>query len=315
MSDRPIDASSETEEPKRHLLLVELFLRLVREKPLGTAGGVIVLMLLFVGIFANVLAPFPMNENHLADIMTGPSARYWLGTDNLGRCVLSRVIFGARISIIVGLVGAALDVAITVIIGLVSGFLGGKTDLVIQRFVDAWQCFPPLVIYLSVMSLLGPGIIQVILVLGIVDGIRYSRVARSAVIGIKENVYVEAARAIGATNWTILMRHILPNIMAPIIIIYTLTCGYMILAEATLSFLGFGIPPPDPSWGGMLSGSGRQYMYIAPWMMIWPGAALALVVWGINMLGDGARDILDPRLRGGAGRYGGVKIKKKLRSE
>ena len=163
--------------------------------------------------------------------------------------------------------------------------------------------------------MLGPGLLQVIVVLGVVRGLRQSRVVRGAVIGIAKNVYVDAARAIGCSPLEILLQHILPNIMAPIIIVFTVGCGYMILAEATLSFLGFGVPPPIPTWGGMLSGAGRQYMYHAPWMMFCPGAALAITVYGMNMLGDAVRDVLDPRLRGGLGRYGGVKKKLPKTSE
>jgi len=211
---------------------------------------------------------------------------------------------------IVGLAGASLEVLMAMVIGIVSGFFGGKIDIVTQRFVDTFMCFPPLFLYLTIMSVLGPGLLQVILVLGVIRGIRVSRVVRSAVIGIKENVYIEAARAIGAPGTRILTRHILPNIMAPIIIIFTLAMGQMILSESYLSFLGFGIPPPTPSWGGMLSGAGRVYMQMAPHLALWPGLALAIVVYGINMLGDAMRDILDPRLRGGLGRYGGVKIKR-----
>jgi peptide/nickel transport system permease protein len=196
------------------------------------------------------------------------------------------------------------------LIGIPSGFFGGKFDTVMQRFVDSFQCFPPLVLYLTIMAVLGPGLFQVIMVLGVSDGIRGSRVTRSAVIGIKQNVYFEAAKAIGVPTGRTLMKHVLPNIMAVVIIGFTAILGRMILAEATLSFLGFGIPPPTPSWGGMLSGTGRQYMLQAPWMCLWPGLALAVVVYGINMLGDAVRDILDPRLRGGLGRYGGDKLKK-----
>jgi peptide/nickel transport system permease protein len=210
----------------------------------------------------------------------------------------------------VGLGGSILYTLIAVTIGVLSGFIGGKFDLIAQRFVDGFMCFPPLVFYLTRMALAGPGLVQVILVLGTTTGITGSRVVRSAVIGIKENVYVEAARAIGSSPNRMLIRHILPNIMAPIIIIFTIHVGQFILAEATLSFLGFGIPPPTPSWGGMLSGAGRQFMYLAPWMALWPGAALAIAVYGINMLGDALRDLLDPRLRGGVGRYGMTKAKR-----
>ena len=306
------DILSET-EPKRHFLLVDLVIRLVKEKPLGTIGGVIVLIMFFTGIFADLgwlglpdvgLAPERYDEVHPADFLSPPSAQYILGTDILGRDMLSRIIYGARISMIVGLAGASLAVLVATIIGTLSGFIGGKFDMVVQRFVDAMMCFPSLFLYLTIMTLLGRGLLQVIMVIGVIRGIRNSRVVRSAVISIKENVYVEAATAIGAPTRRILTRHIVPNIMAPIIIIFTITMGSMILDEAYISFLGFGIPPPIPSWGAMLSGQGRQYMIFAPWLAVWPGLALSIVIYGINMLGDGVRDILDPRLRGGLGRYG-----------
>jgi len=304
-------------EGKRRALIVDLFVRLVKEKPLGTIGAAIVLIMFLTGIFAEILAPFGMNEMVLAHRLSPPSGTHILGADHLGRDLLSRIIYGARISMIVGLGGASLDALLATIIGTVSGFFGGKIDITLQRFVDAWMCFPPMFIFLTIMALLGPGLPQVILVLGLSGGIRSSRVVRSAVIGIKENVYVEAARAIGAPAMRILYKHILPNVLAPIIIIFTVAMGRMIITEATLSFLGFGIPPPEPSWGGMLSRDGRRYMRFAPWMALWPGLALAVVVYGINMLGDGIRDILDPRLRGGLGRYSGVKAKraKKFRDE
>lgn len=297
-------------EAKTRNFFVDLVVRLVKEKPLGTIGGGIVLVLVLTGIFADVLAPYDFKAYILADKLTPPSARHILGTDNIGRDQLSRIIYGARISLIVGLVGAALDALVATAIGITSGFAGRKVDIIVQRFVDAWMCFPSLFLYLTVMAILGPGLLQVILVLGISSGIRSSRVVRSAVIGIKENLYVAAAIAIGAPTRWILLRHVLPNVMAPIIIIFTVGMGGMILQEATLSFLGFGIPPPVPSWGGMLSGPGRQYMIEAPWMALWPGLALSIVVYGINMLGDGVRDILDPRLRGGLGRYSGTETKR-----
>ncbi len=296
-------------ERKRHSWLVNFFIRLVREKPLGTVGLVITLLLLFVGIFADFLAPYGMNEQFLTDRLAAPSARFWLGTDNLGRDMLSRVIFGARVSVIVGLAATTIATIICVIIALLSGYIGGKFDLVVQRFVDAWMCLPWLVILMVVISLVGPGMLTLIIAIGISWGIGGSRTARSAVIAIKENVYVQAAVAIGCPTRRILTRHILPNVMAPVIIGFSLAVPGVILAEASLSFLGFGIPPPAPSWGGMLAGSGRTFMFLAPWMVIWPGLALSIVVYGINMFGDAVRDLLDPRLRGGAGRYG-VRVKK-----
>jgi len=304
--DESVRPTSAEVEGKRRPLLIDLFVRLIKEKPLGSVGAVIVLIMFLAGIFAELLAPFGMNEMILADRLSLPSGVHILGADHLGRDLLSRIIFGARISMFVGLGGAALDALLATLIGIVSGFFGGKIDITLQRFVDAWMCFPPMFIFLTIMAILGPGILQVILVLGIAGGIRSSRVVRSAVIGVKENIYVEAARAIGAPARRILYKHILPNVLAPIIIIFTVAMGRMIITEATLSFLGFGIPPPDPSWGGMLSRDGRRYMRFAPHMALWPGLALAIVVYGINMLGDAMRDILDPRLRGGLGRYSGV---------
>jgi peptide/nickel transport system permease protein len=300
------DAVAQLEVPaKRYSFLADFFMRLVKQKPLGTVGLAIFVLLLLTGIFANFLAPYGLNEA-VGNFLQPPSARYWLGTDNLGRDLLSRVIYGARISMIVGLVGASLSLLLSTVIGMLSGFLGGRLDMVVQRVVDAWMCFPSLIILIAILSLTGPGLWQVTIVLSMNYGIAGSRVVRSAVMGVKENIYVDAARAIGAPTSRLLTRHILPNIMAPLIILFTVRMPFIILDEAALSFLGYGIPPPTPSWGGMLSGAGRSYMFLAPWLAIWPGLALAVVVYGINMFGDAVRDLLDPRLRGGIGRYGRV---------
>jgi len=301
-------------QSKKRALLVDLLVRLVKEKPLGLVGGVIFFLLLFTGIFADLLAPYGMNEVNLVARLSPPSAQFWFGTDTVGRDILSRIIYGARVSMIVGVTAMLISVTVSVTIGTLCGFIGGKFDLVVQRFVDAWICFPWLIILISVMSLLGPGMWQMIIVLGVSGGIGGSRIIRSAVIGIKENMYVTSAVAVGATTPRILARHILPNILPPVIIVFSIGIGGVIMAEASLSFLGFGIPPPQPSWGGMLSGQGREYMLQAPWMAIWPGLALSIVVYGVNMLGDAVRDILDPRLRGGIGRYGGVTATSKKRS-
>jgi len=195
---------------------------------------------------------------------------------------------------------------------MLSGYIGGKLDLAAQRLVDAFMCLPGLILMMVIISFIGPGIMQVIIVLGVNWGVIGSRIIRSAVISVKQNVYVEAARAIGCPTRRILARHILPNIMAPTVVLFTTRVPNVILTEASLSFLGFGIPPPFPSWGGMLSGAGRVYMYQAPWLAIWPGLALGIVVYSVNMFGDAVRDLLDPRLRGGVGRYG-VRVKKEAR--
>jgi len=304
------DSSSErVTERKKHSWLVGFVIRLVKEKPLGVVGAVITLLLLFTGIFADFIAPYGMNEVNLEVATVAPSARFWLGTDNLGRDMLSRVIFGARVSVIVGLVGATISALFTLLIGMLSGYIGGKIDMIGQRFVDGMMCMPGLVLLIAIFATIGRGLWIVIIVLGIVWGIGGSRVIRSAVISIKENVYIEAAKAIGCSRSRILTRHILPNIMAPLIINFSVQVPALILTEASLSFLGYGIPPPTPSWGGMLGITGRIYMFKAPWMAIWPGVALAIVVYGVNMFGDAVRDLLDPRLRGGVGRYG-VRVKK-----
>ena len=306
-------------ESKQHSRLVGFFIRLVKEKPLGTVGAVITLLLLLTGIFADLswlglpevgLAPYGMNELHTEDFLAAPSTRFLLGTDSMGRDLLSRVIYGARISVIIGLTASAISTLFATFIGILCGYIGGKFDLIVQRVVDAFMCLPQLIILIFVMSILGPGMLQIILVLGTLWGISGSRLIRSAVIGIKENMYMEAATAIGAPTKRILLRHILPNIMAPIIINFSNAVPGVILTEAALSFLGFGIPPPMPSWGSMLSGSARQYMFKSQWPIIWPGLALSIVVYGVCMFGDAVRDILDPRLRGGAGHYGVRKPKK-----
>ena len=311
MGNSVTDSSSgRVAEPKRRSGLVNFFIRLVKEKPLGTVGGIITLVLLVTGIFADFIAPYGMNEAWVGGYLISPSAQFWLGTDNIGRDVLSRVIFGTRVSVIIGLVGSTLATIISLIIGIVSGYIGGKLDLIAQRFVDTIMCLPWLILMIILISILGAGLWSVIIVLGLVAGIVGSRIIRSAVISVKENVYVVAAEAIGCSTTRILIRHILPNVMAPGIILFSIRVPSMIMSEAALSFLGFGIPPPSPSWGGMLSGTGRRFMFQAPWIAISPGLALAIVVYGVNMFGDAVRDILDPRLRGGVGRYGGERKRK-----
>lgn len=301
-------------EKKGRNSVIDFFVRLVREKPLGAVGGFIVLLLLFVGIFADMLAPYGFNDIHPAESLQASSSKYVLGTDNIGRDVLSRVIYGARISLIVGIGATSISILVSTLLGIFSGFVGGKFDMLVQRFVDAWMCFPGIIILVVVVSLFKPGMGTVIVVLGFQYGIAGSRIVRSAVISIKQNVYVEAARALGCSNTRMLLSHILPNIMAPIIILFSVRVPAVILAEASLSFLGLGIPPPQPSWGGMLSGQGRTYMIMAPWMAIWPGLALSVVVYGVNMFGDAVRDLLDPRLRGGLGRYGGGRTVRKAKT-
>tara|TARA_B100000676_G_scaffold14151_2_gene12719 strand:- start:1990 stop:2826 length:837 start_codon:yes stop_codon:yes gene_type:complete len=273
--------------------------RLIREKPLGAAGGLIFVIFLFCGIFADVLAPHGMNDTNLHMRLESPSLEAPLGTDHLGRDVLSRVLIGAQLSMIVGFLAAGLATVISIVIGLVSGYFGGKVDMLIQRMVDAWMTFPDLVLLIVVVSIVGPGIPQIVIILGCLYGIAGSRIVRGAVVSVQENMYIHAAQSIGARTVYILWRHILPNIMPVVIVLFTTRIGAVILTEAGLSFLGLGVPPPAPTWGAMLSGTGRTYMYLGPWLALAPGLCLAIVVYAINVFGDALRDLLDPRMRGG----------------
>ena len=286
---------------KRRNVLADFIFRLVREKRLGVVGGVIVLILVFTGIFADVLAPYGMNEINILNKMAAPSTEYLLGADQLGRDILTRLIYGARVSMFVGFTATAIAVLVAAIIGVPSGYFGGKYDIIVQRFVDAWISFPSLLLLLTLLSMVGQGMSQIISVLGILGGIGASRLVRSGVIGIRENDYFLAAKAIGSSDAGTVIRHIMPNIMPIMVIIFSVSVGGVILSEASLSFLGFGLPPEVPSWGGMLSGEARLYMEIKPSLALLPGLALATVVYGMNVFGDAVRDLLDPRLRGGEG--------------
>lgn len=261
-------------------------------------GGALLIVMIGLGVLADQVAPYGYDDVDIFARLRPSSASHWLGTDNLGRDLLSRLIYGARVSMAVGFGGVALGLLGGGLVGLVSGYFGGRLDLIVQRFVDAFMCFPLLLVALTIMALLGPGLLNVILALGLVLAVRDSRVIRGAVLAVKEDLFVEAARALGASHETIILRHILPNVFAPMIILATVNIGAVILIEAALSFLGFGVPPPRPSWGGMLSSAGLVHMLRAPWLALWPGVALSLAVFATNMLGDALRDVLDPRLRG-----------------
>jgi len=310
---RELEANRGDLIPKKANPVAEFLRRLIKEKPLGTIGGILVLLLFLTAIFADLgwmglpnigLAPYPYRELHVADKLEPPSSTYLLGTDQLGRDLLSRIIYGARISVFVGLGASTLNILVGAFIGTISGYLGGKFDLILQRFVDAFLSFPSLILLISVMSVVGEGLIQIIIVLGITGGIGWSRTVRSAVFAIRENVYMDAGAAIGASTSRMIFRHVLPNIMPVLLIAFSVSMAGNILTEASLSFLGVGIPPPDPTWGQMLSLEGRKYMLEATWLAVWPGIALTIAVFGISMWGDAVRDLVDPRLRGGVGGMG-----------
>ena len=273
-------------------------LRLIREKPLGAIGGAIFLFFLFCGIFADALAPYGVNETDMVARLQAPSAEHLFGTDHLGRDVLSRVLIGAQLSMIVGFLAAGLATVVSIVLGVASGYFGGRVDMLIQRFVDAWMIFPDLLLLIAVVSVVGAGMPQIVIVLGLLYGIAGSRIVRGSVISVKENMHTHAAQSMGARTMHILVRHILPNIMPVVIVLFTIRVGATILTEAALSFLGLGIPPPTPAWGGMLAGTGRTYMYLGPWLALAPGLCLTIVVYSINVYGDALRDLLDPRMRG-----------------
>lgn len=291
-------SASETGTIRRRGPLATFLVRLFKEKPLGAAGAIIFLLFLFCGIFADFLAPYGMNQISPLNRLKPPSWQHPFGTDNLGRDMLSRCLYGAQLSVIIGFCAAGLATIISVVLGILTGYLGGRFDMISQRFVDAWMSFPDLIILIVVVSVLGPGMPQIIGTLGLLLGIAGSRIIRSAVISVRENMYVHAAQSVGARTPRILWRHILPNVMPPIIVLFTTRVGTVILAESGLSFLGLGVPPPAPTWGGMLSGSGRTFMFQGPWLALAPGLCLTLVVYSTNMFGDALRDLLDPRMRG-----------------
>jgi len=283
-----------TAKPVSHSFMARLW----RDKPLGAVGGVVLLAFVVIGVFADFIAPFDFNEIAPLDRMQAPSLAHWFGTDNLGRDVLSRCIYGAQLSVIIGCSAAALATVISAVLGIVSGYFGGKIDLGLQRVVDAWMSFPDLIVLIVVVSVLGPGMPQIIGTLGLLLGIGGSRIVRSAVVSVREHMYVHAAQSTGASWPRILWKHVLPNVMPPIIVLFTTRVGSVILAESGLSFLGLGVPPPSPTWGSMLSGSGRTYMFQGPWLALAPGLCLTAVVYATNVFGDALRDLLDPRMRG-----------------
>lgn len=271
--------------------------KLVRTQPLGAVGLAICLFVIFMGVFAPLVDRYSPTK---ADAYASPrpTAAHWFGTDELGRDIYSRMVHGARISLVVSFSAIFLGTGGGYLLGLLSGYVGGKLDLVLQRFIDAWLAFPSLLLALAIVSVFQPGIDKVILAIAASTMPRAARVSRGVAMSVKENVYTDAARVIGASPTRILLRHILPNSLAPFLILASLGLGGAILAEASLSYLGLGVPPPAPSWGGMLSGNAQAHMLDAPWLVIIPGVAIMLLVLGFNFFGDTLRDMGDPRLRG-----------------
>jgi peptide/nickel transport system permease protein len=282
----------------RRLNVPETIIKFARTKPLGAAGGLIILWMLGVALFAQALAPYDPYHGDYGLQFARPSAEHWFGTDEFGRDVMSRIMFGARIALFVGFASSLAGCTIGAVLGVMSAYWGGKADLLLERLMDILLAFPQLILALAVASILGPAVQNVVIAIAIPIIPRVARVVRSAAMSVKENVYVEAVQALGAPRRRIILRHIIPNIMAPYIIMLTAQLGAAILAEAALSYLGLGAAEPTPSWGLMLSGSAPSYAEKAPWIALFPGIAISLGVFGFNLFGDSLRDALDPKLRG-----------------
>jgi|SRR5579885_311826 peptide/nickel transport system permease protein len=265
--------------------------------PLGLAGAVIMLVFVFAAVFADFITAYDPVATNAAISLLSPDQAHPLGTDAMGRDIYSRIVYGARISLAVGLGSTALGSVFGVILGLASGYIGGWIDLVIQRIVDILQAMPLLVLALVMAASLGPALGNTIVAIAIPLIPYTARVIRSNTLALREQPFVEAARAVGMSEFRIAVRHVLPNTLAPLIVIATAQLGAAILTEASLSFLGLGVPEPHPSWGRMLSESAAEYVRVAPWLVIFPGLAISLAVFGTNLFGDALRDILDPRLR------------------
>jgi ABC-type dipeptide/oligopeptide/nickel transport system permease subunit len=272
--------------------------RLARKKYLGTMSAGIILILILTALLAPVIAPYDPIAVNTDVALNPPSADHILGTDELGRDIFSRIIYGSQVSLLVSITAVGWSLILGIIVGLTSAYFGGKYDMIMQRVMDGLLSFPSLVLAMVIVATLGSSLFNVILAIGVHPIATRSRVLRGTALSIMQNQYIDAARAIGSSNARIMAQHILPNCWAPMIVLVSISMGSVILAEASLSFLGLGPPPPAPTWGSMLSGSARTYMSSAPWMAIAPGLAITLVVLSFNLLGDAIRDILDPRLRG-----------------
>ncbi len=274
-----------------------VFVRLLRDRS-GAVGMGLVALFLIVGILGALeLTPYPPTEQHAADRLQGPGGVYILGTDQFGRDIASRMMVGAANSLKVTLLSVTLSTLVGTSIGTISGYIGGSIDTAIMRIMDIFFAFPTLLLALLVVAVLGPGLSNTVLAITVVYSPIFARVARGPVLAVKEMEFVSAARCLGTREWRILLRHVLPNTLAPLIVQASLALSWALITEAGLSFLGLGTQPPDPSWGSMLS-DGRKLAEFAPWLMVFPGLAIMLGVLGFNLLGDGLRDVLDPRLRG-----------------
>jgi len=272
-------------------------LGLIVRQPLGAAGGLIVVLMILMAVFADFIAPYDPILADFEQMSMPPSGEFWLGTDQFGRDLLSRLIYGARTALFVGFVSAFVGATVGLVLGVASAYFGGLFDLFFQRVMDVFMAFPLIIMALAVVSIFGTGIQNVIIAITIPFIPRCARVVRSSALAIRETPYSDAARACGDGHTRIIIRHMVPNVMAPFLIMITAFVGQAILLEATLAFLGLGVQEPTPAWGLMLQGGAEEYAESAPWMAVFPGIAISLAVFGFNLFGDSLRDVLDPKLR------------------
>ena len=295
VSEVRVEAQFETLRDKKPISWVVL--ELMRRKPLGAAGAIIVIIMILMAAFADLVAPYDPTANSFADMTQAPSWAHWLGTDQFGRDMLSRIIYGARTALFVGFTSALVGGTIGLVLGVGSAYFGGRIDLIFQRVMDIFMAFPLIIMALAVVSIFGTGAENVIIAITIPFIPRCARVVRSSALAIREMPYVDAARANGFSHSRIILRHMVPNVMAPFLIMITAFVGQAILLEASLSYLGLGVQEPTPAWGLMLQGGAEEYAESAPWIAIFPGLAITLAVFGFSLFGDAVRDELDPKLR------------------
>jgi len=285
------------EAPSEDKTWGEMAMKMTRKYPLGAFGAVIVVVMIFLAIFANVLSPYDPEANAFEFMLTAPDWQFWMGTDQFGRDILTRIIYGSRTALFVGFSCAIIGASVGLVLGVGSAYFGGRFDLFFQRVMDVFMAFPLIIMALAVVSIFGTGTQNVIIAITIPFIPRCARVVRSSALAIREIPYVDAARALGFTHSRIILRHMVPNVMAPFLIMLTAFVGQAILLEASLSYLGLGVQEPTPAWGLMLQGGAEEYAESAPWVAIWPGVAISLAVFGFNLFGDALRDALDPKLR------------------
>lgn len=286
---------SNTTKRGRFRNLQDMWIRMRRNK-LAMVGLFILIVLVLVAIFADQIAPYGFAEQDLASQFQPPSAEHWFGTDDLGRDIFSRVVYGSRISLKVGFISVGIALVIGTLIGAVTGYYGGRIDIALMRFIDVLQSIPDILLAIAILAALGPGLANLMIAVGIAAIPGYARIVRSSVLSIRDMEFVEAAKANGSSDFRIILKHIIPNCMAPIIVQATLGVAYAIINAAGLSFIGLGLEPPTPEWGAMLSG-GRDYIRDHWYMTIFPGLAIVTTIFALNVMGDGLRDALDPKLK------------------